>query len=235
MPPGAGMGRYAGQMMGKLAEATFSTELFYSFVIIVISLMIYFGTKELYELTSHKGIKYFRRAFLFFAIAYFARIFIKFLVHEGIVELSKQTMYSLIGPLSTTIFVYLSTMAIFYLLYSAFYQKFDKRMTKLYLFHVISIVLAVVIFIFRDPIVYLTINLLLFVFVLIIILVLSIKSKNKKKGSLYTIYVLLFSFWILNILDILIPNALHSYQIYVYIASVGIFLTILYKVLKKSG
>ena len=53
-------------------------ELIYSFVIIVCSLMVYYATKEMYELSSYKGIKYFRQAFLFFAIAYFFRYFIQF-------------------------------------------------------------------------------------------------------------------------------------------------------------
>ena len=43
-------------------------EIIYSFVIIVCSLMIYFGTREIYNLSSYKGIKYFRQAFLLFAI-----------------------------------------------------------------------------------------------------------------------------------------------------------------------
>ena len=54
-----------------------SSEIIYSFVIIFCSLLVYFGTKEIYELSSHKGIKYFREAFLFFAIAYFFRFLIK--------------------------------------------------------------------------------------------------------------------------------------------------------------
>lgn len=48
-----------------LLDLRLGTEVIYSFVIIVCSLMIYFGTKELYELSSYKGIKYFRQAFLF--------------------------------------------------------------------------------------------------------------------------------------------------------------------------
>ena len=55
-------------------------ELIYSFVIIACSLMVYYGTKELYELSSYKGIKYFRQAFLFFAIAYFFRYSIRFIL-----------------------------------------------------------------------------------------------------------------------------------------------------------
>ena len=41
----------------------------YSVIIILFSLFIYLRTKEIYELTYYKGIKYFRNAFLFFGIA----------------------------------------------------------------------------------------------------------------------------------------------------------------------
>ena len=63
------IGQGFGQGLGKLINLNIGTEIVYSFVIIVCSLMIYFGTKELYKLTSHKGIKYFRQSFLFFAFA----------------------------------------------------------------------------------------------------------------------------------------------------------------------
>jgi len=55
------------------------TELIYSFVIMLCSLMVFFGTKQIYELSSHKGIKYFRLAFLFFCSRVFRKIFYKIL------------------------------------------------------------------------------------------------------------------------------------------------------------
>jgi hypothetical protein len=62
------------------------------------------------------------------------------------------------------------------------------------------------------------------------------ESKGKKKGTnIYVIYALLFIFWILNIFEVLIPNFLQFYQLLVYLSSLGVFLTILYKVLTKSG
>jgi hypothetical protein len=76
---------------------------------------------------------------------------------------------------------------------------------------------------------------LLFVFVTIIFFVSHNNSKKKKQNNLHIIYFLLFLFWLLNTLDILIPNVLQSFQLLIYLLSIGIFLTILYKVLKKLG
>ena len=94
------------------------TELIYSFVIIIASLMVYFSTKELYDLSKHKGIKYFRLAFLYFAIAYFFRYFIKFFVYAFGIGRTPEFSPQFIGFLSLFVFLYASSMAIFYLLYS---------------------------------------------------------------------------------------------------------------------
>src|SRR3989339_145081 len=105
------------QMISQFASCGFMLEILYSFVIIVCSLMIYFGTKELYELSSHKGIKYFRLSFLFFAIAYFFRSFIKFIVMyfniETIFNFSPKTFGILFGP--ATMFVFMSLITIIFM------------------------------------------------------------------------------------------------------------------------
>src|SRR3989339_162236 len=135
------------QMISQFASCGFMLEILYSFVIIVCSLMIYFGTKELYELSSHKGIKYFRLSFLFFAIAYFFRSFIKFVV----IYFNIESIFNF-SP---------KTMAIFYLLYSVMWKKLEKSPNKIYLFHFFAFIISLITIIFMNPFVYLWMNLLL--------------------------------------------------------------------------
>jgi hypothetical protein len=202
-------------------------ELFYSFIIISSSLMIYFGTKEIYELTNHKGIKYFRQTFLFFAIAYFFRSFIKLLFIQF--QISKILTLNVLGPITLLLFIYFSSIAIFYLLYSVMWKKWNSK--KLLLLHFLAILLAIITLL-GNSISYLGINLLLLLFLIFTIY----KSKKKSKHKiLYLNYILLSIFWVLNILDILIPNFLKTFQLIIYFASTIVFLTILYKVLKNSG
>ncbi|MFH1592515.1 MAG: hypothetical protein ABIB47_04070 [Candidatus Woesearchaeota archaeon] len=214
----------------------FGVELIYSFVIIVCSLMVYFGTKELYGLSSHKGIKYFRQAFLFFAIAYFFRSLIKFLLIffnvRAIFDFSPRAF----GILTLFLFMYFSSMAVFYLLYSVMWKKWDGNSKKVYLFHLLALVIAFGSTISMNLQLRLGLNIFLFIFVAFVVYIAYKNSREKKKGyNLYVIYTLLFAFWILNILDILIPNFLQTFQLFIYLASSGIFLLILYKVLKKTG
>jgi hypothetical protein len=215
-----------------MMSMSMGSEIIYSFVIIFCSLLVYFGTKELYELSSHKGIKYFRQAFLFFAIAYFFRSLIKFLVISFNLTEIVSFSYFFFGPLSLLLFVYFSSMGIFYLLYSVLWKKIGEN--KIYFFHILAIFLAAISLFFRDLYLNLAINLFLLFFVAIAFLI-AHKNSKKKKVSMYVIYLLFLIFWSLNIIDTLVPNFFRTFQIFINLSSISIFLIILYKVLKKSG
>lgn len=223
--------------LGDVLKVGVGTEIIYSFIIILCSLMIYFGTKELYELSSYKGLKYFRQAFLFFAIAYFFRSIIKFLVSffniRGIVEFPQRVFGIMTGPVALFIFMYFSSMAIFYLLYSSSWKKFKENKNTIYVFHLIAFFIALLLVIFKNPTLYLILNLILLGITFFTIYIAS-NGKNKNH-PFYKIYFLLTLFWILNIIDILIPGVFQTTQILIYLASAGIFFAILYKVLKKVG
>jgi hypothetical protein len=212
----------------------FGTELIYSFVIILCSLMIYFGTKELYELSSYGGIKYFRKAFLFFGIAYFFRSFIKFLLSYFNIRRIIDFAPSIFGDLSLFLFMYLSSMAVFYLIYSLMWKKWNNS-RKIFLFHATSLIISLIVILLKSAVVYLWVNIFILFFVIITFYISSKEQKKKKKNNLYAIYALLFTFWILNVIDILIPDFFQNVQLFIYTVSIGIFLTILYKVLKRAG
>ena len=224
----------AGPPIREIFALEFGTELIYSFIIILCSLMVYFGTKELYELSSHKGIKYFRQAFLFFAIAYFVRSFIKFVINyfeiRAIIDLPPHIAGATFGKLTLFLFMYFSAMAILYLLYSVI--KTEKL--NILGFHAIAIIIATISIIFQNNLVYLLLNIIIFLF-LTIILLLGKKQSRKKRSNLYIVYILLFIFWILNLIDILIPNFFQTFQLLIYLSSITIFVLILYKVLKNTG
>lgn len=229
----------AGPHLRNIFGLGFGAELFYSFVIIVCSLMIYFGTKELYELSSYKGIKYFRQAFLFFAIAYFFRSFIKFVIMyfntSGIIDFSP-VIFGATGLITQILFMYFSSMAIFYLLYSVMWKKWSGNSHRILIFHSLAAILALISILSRNPLVYLGLNIFLLIIVLFVVYVSYQHTKNKKRGyNLYLIYVLLSIFWILNIVDTLLPRLFQDLQLFIYLASTGVFLLILYRVIKKTG
>jgi len=128
--------------------------------------------------------------------------------------------------------MYLSSISVFYLLYSDIWKKLGDK--KIYLVHIAAILIAFVSILSRNGIFLLFVNLFLFVIVSLTFYF-ARKNSKKKKHTFYAVYMLLVFFWILNILDILIPSFFQGFQIIIYLFSISIFLTILYRVIKKTG
>jgi hypothetical protein len=132
--------------------------------------------------------------------------------------------------------MYFSCIAVFYLVYGLMWKKLNEKSGILLISHFLSLLISLVIITTREVEVFLGVSLFILAIAIFGIVIAHRKSKIKKsKNNIYVIYILLFAFWILNIIEILIPSFLQFYQILVYLASLGVFLTILYKVLKKSG
>lgn len=209
---------------------TVGAEVIYSFAIIFCSLMIYFGTKELYELSTYKGIKYFRFAFLFLALAYIFRL-------PTIGLLPMPGITAIIGSyISLFLFMYFSTMSIFYLIESVLWKKLKEGSGTNYIFHGIAIVISLATLIFNIPLFYLGLNLVLFIFAGISIYLASRTQKSKRrKNYFHRLYILLLVFLVLNIINILIPIFLDTLKLFLYLVSLSVLFVIVYRVLKKSG
>ena len=211
-------------------------EIIYTFVIIVCSLMVYFGTKEIYDLSSYKGIKYFRQAFLFFAMAYLFEFVINFIIIYFNLHEIFEIFPLMLGYLALFVFIYMSLISIFYLIYSMSWKKWKEESKVIYAFHAIAILIALATIIFRNQWFYVGLNILLLLSAIIAASVSSYSQRHKsKKNNLLAIYLLLFVFFILNVFNILVPVFFESLKLITYLMSLGIFLVILYKVLKKSG
>lgn len=209
-------------------------EMVYAFIIIVCSLMIYFGTKELYDLSAYKGIKYFRQSFLFFAIAYFFRSFIMILLFLFASPMVLDISPRIFGGITLFLFMYFSAMAAFYLVFSIMWKEWERKKWMLYTLHGIALFIGLISMQSRSPVLQLGIN----IFLMLIVsfgMYKAQKDSKKKKHTLYFAYSLLLAFWILNVLSALIPQFFQAFHLLLYFASIFIFLLILYKVLRRVG
>jgi len=215
---------------------TFGMELIYSFVIIVCSLLVYFSTKKMYEVSKYPGIRYFSMSFLFFAITYFFKSFISFLflvfdIHE-IIEFSALFF----GVLTLFFFMYASTMAIFYLLYSVVWKNFKEKKFTIPLIHILVLIISAWSILVNEVRILLGFQVFIFLFIAVYNYLSLKKSKGTKKpGQLHAIYLFLFLFWMLNLADLLISGFDPILEILISMASIGLFLIILYKVVKNVG
>ena len=97
-----------------------SIEILYSVIVILLCILIYFKTKEVYDLSKHKGIKYFRNTFLFFGMAFFFRLIPVSLIFSR--NIAKPLL-----QISLFLVSYFSILAILSLLSSIIWKKLDDN------------------------------------------------------------------------------------------------------------
>ncbi|MBU1704385.1 MAG: hypothetical protein KJ922_03395, partial [Nanoarchaeota archaeon] len=159
--------------MPPYAQHGMSIELFYTVLAVFFFFMIYFKTKEMYKLSKHKGIHCFRMAFLFFGLSYLARFLMllfamttRFLFDD---YLPRIIMFSI----TIVLLGYLSTMALFYLIYSQLWKKISHKQF-LWFANIIAVTVSIVAFLSRSNGLVTLIQLFMLVFTIILI------SRQKK-------------------------------------------------------
>ena len=215
-----------------LINPNFLIELVYSVILTISCLIIYFKTSEIYKLTSHKGIKYFRMTFLFFAASYFLRFFTKMFV-LGLIFTGTRLHAGQFIPFTSLLVLYTGFMATFYLLYGLSRKRLGKILPETTdVLHVVAIVLSSIILFLNVPLIFIAIVLGLLFYLLFVGYSDYIKSRKKGLPQFYIVYFLLILFSMFNIVDILIPDFFGVIQTLIYFFSTSLFLFILYKVLK---
>jgi len=222
-----------------LMNTNFIIELVYSVIIMVSCLVIYFKTREIYNLSSHKGIKYFGMAFLFFAITYFLRFFSKILILR-IIVFSFVTGAIFLPQGFNTLFsllvLYTGFMTTFYLLYSLSKKRLGKVLPESTdTLHILAVVISSVVVILNLPVLFVGVSAVLLLYMFVVVYSDYSASKTKVQSGFLLVYFLLILFLMLNIFDLLISDFFGRIQTLVYIVSLSLFLIILYKVLKILG
>ena len=205
----------------------FITELGYTLIVLFLCFLIYFKTKDMYDLTKHKGIYYFRNTFLFFGLAYVFRFIFSFIRMTDrwldIIYIPRGTMM----PIMILFTGYFSTMALLCLIYSTAWKKYSSKN-----FFITANILAVIIAIAAA------ISPEVFIITQAILLIVAIASsiflrKKSKFSNVFLLYFLLFMFWIISLILALGKWALSfETKILLEIVSIGFFAFLYYKVSK---
>ena len=173
-----------------------SIEIFFTLIIIFSSLVIFYKTKDLYKLSNHRGIHFFRLGFFFIGISHiislgillFRTFLIKYFSFSSIIYLFRiNDLFFLIG--------------IIFLFSSMYSKKIKSHYIYLVAFGIFLLTLII------------NSRLLFFFFTSISVILLGCISiyklkttKKKSFSSIYLIYMLIFISWLLallsNILDI---------------------------------
>lgn len=210
----------------------FSTDLVFTLLAVLFCFLIYAKTRETYRLTQHKGIGYFRDAFLFFGLSYVIRFLF------GITMLSR-IAFDLVPPRAMfppfmffmpPLLGYFSTIGIFYLIFSTVWRKFDNR-SLLIFGHTAAIILSIVSFITRSTLILLCMQCALLG--VAVTLKFVTHGRKEKLSQLKLLYLLVAVLWFINLLmvDIRRPFPL-GIEIFFQLISLAVFIIIYSKISK---
>lgn len=205
------------------------SELLLSGLIIVFCFAIYLKTHEMFALTKHRGIYFFRIAFLFLGISYFLRLGFRLSMVISMISdnaLPREFMF----PLFLVTTGYFSTFAIIALFLSASWKRFRRSPTK-YVIHGIAMLIALLAFLTREPMMLIAAQILLLALTAVFAYVYH--SHSGKRNSLLVYYILLFIFWILSLAPFS-PRRMLSHESFfmLHLIPLAIFSLIIYKIYK---
>jgi hypothetical protein len=206
-----------------------AAELSYTLIVVFLCLMIYYKTREIYDLTKHEGINYFRLTFLFFALAYIFRFLHIFSILERI-TFDTDFLIDIFRtfPFYLVFNGYFSTLAILSMTYSIIWKNLHIKHTLL-LFNAIAILISGIAFISRSPFILILAQAVLLIFT--IILACYFYMRSRKISQLFILYVLFLLFWVVNLFALgpqrFIPFEIQTAFQIISIAVIGI---IYYKV-----
>lgn len=209
--------------------AGFGMEFAYTLIVVVLCFLVYYRTRELYELTGYKGIEYFRYAFLFFCLAYASRLFLYVFLISNMAFDFIIPMRTLL-PVSTMVVGYLSTMALLYMAYTTIW-KMVKFEHFLHASSIISLIVAGLAFVSRSPVLVSTVQLMILIFIIAISA--GKQKKGKRRLPMKAVYYLISVFWLINLFVVgssrFMPMEL---KLGLQIISIAVFLAIYHKVTK---
>ena len=182
----------------------FASRLILLFVSVIINFAIYFKTKEIYELTEHKGIKYFREGFLFLAIANILGFFVRALWRDLIWK-NSSSLSHIIFFICIFIAVCVYFLGLLNLFYSLTWKKY-KNLEKIKKYHLLfPIILLLFMFGFKTGLPFLIVNAIFVITIFSISLKQYFKQRKKKFSFIAGSYILLIMSWFLTIMTIRMP------------------------------
>ena len=198
-------------------------EIFFISISAICTFLIYFKTKEIYELTESVGIKYFREGFLFLGIANIILI----LNHLFMTWLIANEIRGIRVPFE--FFALFNLIGLGYL----FASLFSRKIKEYYIF-ILTLSIFLLGFLFRTKgLIFIYLAILIISLGIISFIKLKTKKKEKHFSQIYLIYILIFFSWVLMIFGRVFNDIYLKGRLYHEIITAFIFMYILYLVIQK--
>jgi len=213
-------------------------KIFYALIIGFICAVIVIKTDRLFNLSLHKGIRYFRNAFFFYGLAFMTRYFFGSPFACGI---AGEKYFQFVN----FVFEFFLIMAGFFLLYSLIWKKIEKSEEgyksslfnlKILVFYAMAVIIAIMDYLWTTRSFMFVSQIAIFLFATIISYN-NYRRKGKKHLFLkfyFIAMILSFLAWLSNAIAGLYLKWNQAVLIEVYILNVIIFLIFLYGVIKVT-
>jgi len=197
-------------------------EILFLVLIVLSSLYIYSKTKKIYELSEHKGIKYFRYGFMCFAISH------SFLILHSMLKnmIFKTRILENFFLFEVYSWIYLT--GILFLISSMFSDEINEK----YIYFGSLFIFILGIF-FESKFFMIIYSTILIIILGIISIIKLYKDKKKHFSLIYIIYILVFSSWLVSFVGRIFTNIYVRGNIINDILRSLIFLYMAYLVNKK--
>lgn len=211
-------------------------ETLYLFLLLIPSFIIFFKSREIYNFSRYKGLKYYSLAFLYISIGFLIRY---------VVMLTK-LFEGKVGTIThLNIFVLIMEFFIvlpgFFLLYSLIWQNFEKKhfSSKItfpqYLIYFLAFLTAFADFIMQNLFMMYITQIILFLFATIIALNKYVKKKNNYLQLFFISMFLFFVAWTINFIAQYTIDQVPIMRFYAYIITFSVCFILLYMTLKLIG
>lgn len=210
------------QLGPPISKITYGIEFTSIIILAILCFLIYTKTSSLEKLTSHHGIEFFRKAFLFFGITFILSFIILFerLIHFQFFDI--RTIMLLI--------LYFNLVAIGYLFFSLISNKVKNYELTIFLG---ALVVPLLGGLFKERIEFLAGIQVIISFIFLIILYKKYVQSKESKKSMLVLYFLLLVFWLLSGIGIYISKVLQIERELFPIIKVLLFAYIWYKIHKR--
>lgn len=206
---------------------TFTIEFIYSIFAIIMCMMIYLKTRSMYQLTGHKGLKYFSLTFLFFSVGYFFRFTFHILIRLFLMNAGIRLPMRVIFNFGRPIFAIASLLSVSYLLYSLLYKHLKKDISVWIWLSVLAV--TGISWLAQNPFIHVIFSAVIYLAVFVVLL-----KKKKKHSKLHHAYLAIIVLWIINTIVLEVPRFMLFETAALYLASLALYAAILHRVMKAG-
>ncbi len=175
----------------------FGIDIAFTLVMFLFFCLIYIKTREIYTLSKHKGVQYFRDAFLFFGLSYVLRFALSLVLLLEDVDFS--FLYQVFFSSLILCLGYFSTISILYLIFSLCWKSFDNRLL-IRSGHIFALTLSILSVVLHSHLLILLSQFILLIVVIVIDLVRT--TDQRKISQTKTLYFLVAFLWLVNLMVI---------------------------------